>query len=152
MLRFKMERTDEYELLIPFFIENGLEFDEDEKKAEGAVQAWKVTQGDHLVAGCSLVLREGHFVIEGIAVEKTFRKFGIGKILIDKALEEVRARGGKELLLMARKPAFYEKLHFTEVSPEDAPPIFDCLGCPQYGVDCFPKIMKYVLPETEPEA
>lgn len=150
MLKFRMESTDDYELLVPFFIENGLEFDEDEKHPEDGVKAWKVTQGDHLIAGCSLVLRDGNFVIEGIAVEKTFRKFGIGKILIGKALEEVRNRGGRELILMARKPGFYEKLNFQVVKPEDAPPIFDCLGCPQYGVDCFPEIMKYEIPAEGP--
>lgn len=147
MLKFRMETTDDYGLLVPFFIENGLEFDEDEKDPEHPVKAWKVTQGDHLVAGCSLVLRDGNFVIEGIAVEKALRQFGIGKILMNKALEEVKQRGGKELILMARKPGFYKKLGFETVKPKDAPPIFDCLGCPQYGVDCFPEIMKYTLPE-----
>jgi N-acetylglutamate synthase-like GNAT family acetyltransferase len=145
MLKFTMKQTEEYDMLIPFFVENGLEFDEDEKAADDVIKAWKVTQGDHLIAGCMLVYRKGNYVIEGIAVEPAMRKFGIGKILINKALEEVTARGGKELILMARKPGFYEKLHFDVVEPADAPPIFDCLGCPQYGDSCFPKIMKYTI-------
>ena len=150
MIRFKMQRTEEYERLIQFFIDNGLEFDEGEEDFSDMIQCWKVTQeGDYLIAACMLVKREGNFVIEGIAVDPVFRKCGLGKILIRKALDEVKARGGEELLLMARKPEFYKKLNFTVVKPEAAPPIFDCLGCPQYGKDCFPEIMKYTLPRED---
>lgn len=146
MFRFRMESTDEYDRLIRFFIENGLEFDEDEEKDGEILKAWKMTQtGDYLVAAAMLVMRQGHYVLEGIAVVEPMRKAGLGKILMKKVMEEVRSRGGKELILMARKPKFYEKLGFSVVKPQDAPPIFDCLGCPQYGVDCFPEIMKIGL-------
>lgn len=144
MLRFKMQSTKEYDRLVRFFIENGLEFDEGETDTAEILHCWKITQGtaDHMVAACMLVLREGNYVIEGIAVEEPIRKMGLGKILMNKAMEEVKQLGGKELILMARKPGFYTKLGFSTVKPSDAPPIFDCLGCPQYGVDCFPEIMK----------
>ena len=147
MIKFKMHTTEEYDRLIRFFIDNGLEFDEGEEDRSDILKCWKITQeGDYLIAACMLVMREGNFVVEGVAVDPVFRKCGLGKILMDKALEEVKERGGKELLLMARKPEFYKKLNFEIVKPDDAPPIFDCLGCPQYGKDCFPEIMKYTLP------
>ena len=147
MFRFKMEPTQEYDRLVKFFIDNGLEFDEDEKDPSNVVvKCWKITQpGDHLIAACSLVNREGHFVVEGLAVEEIFRKTGLGKILMNKVYEEVKKQGGSEVILMARKPEFYEKLGFEEVKPEDAPAIFDCLGCPQIKNDCFPKNMKKTL-------
>ncbi len=151
MLKCFMHTTEEYDRLITFFIKHGLEFDEDEEDYSDIIKCWKITQSkdnnpdDPLIAACMLVLREGNFVVEGIAVEPLFRKCGLGKVLINKALDEIKARGGKELLLMARRPEFYKKLNFTVVKPEDAPPIFDCLGCSQYGNDCFPEIMKYTL-------
>ena len=52
---------------------------------------------DRLIGGCVLALREGKYIIDGIAVDKLFRKFGIGKIMMDKAVKEVKERGGSEL-------------------------------------------------------
>ena len=102
------------------------------------------------MAGCILIREEGHFVVQGIAVDPVLRKMGLGKVLMKKALEEARSLGARELMLVARKPGFYRKLNFTAVPPEEAPEIFDCLGCPQYQVDCFPEIMKYEIPAEGP--
>ncbi len=138
-----IEETEAYERLVPFFIENGLEFDEEEKDFSDVLCAWQVTRtgDDRLLGGAMLVMQEGHFVVQGIAVDKVLRGQGIGRKLIALVEAEIRRRGGHEVLLMARKPAFYRKLGFHAVEPGAAPPIFDCLGCPQYGVDCFPEIM-----------
>ena len=57
---------------------------------------------------------------------------------------------GAGVLLVARKPGFYKKLNFTVVPPEEAPQIFDCLGCPQFQTECFPEIMKYEIPAEGP--
>lgn len=151
MMKVRMESTTEYERLVKFFIQQGLEYDEDEKDFSNVLHAWKITQkGDYLVAGCMLVKEEGHFVVQGIAVDPVLRKMGLGKVLMKKALEEARSLGAKELLLVARKPGFYKKLNFTVVSPEEAPQIFDCLDCPQYQKECFPEIMKYEIPQEGP--
>ncbi len=151
MMRVRMESTTEYERLVKFFIQQGLEYDEEEKDFSNVLHAWKITQtGDYLVAGCILIKEEGHFVVQGIAVDPVLRKMGLGKVLMKKALEEARSLGAKELLLVARKPGFYKKLNFTVVPPEEAPKIFDCLGCPQFQVDCFPEIMNYEIPAEGP--
>ncbi|MBR5230587.1 MAG: GNAT family N-acetyltransferase [Firmicutes bacterium] len=147
MLKVKMESTTEYPRLVNFFIEQGLEYDEEEKDFGNVLKAWKVTQtGDYLVAGCMLVKREEHFVIQGIAVDPVLRKSGIGKVLMRKALEEARRLGAKEVILVARKPGFYRKLNFDTVPWDGAPDIFDCMDCPQRNVDCFPEVMKYNIP------
>ncbi|MGN1413436.1 MAG: GNAT family N-acetyltransferase [Anaerovoracaceae bacterium] len=151
MMKVRMESTTEYERLVKFFIQQGLEYDEDEKDFSNVLHAWKITQtGDYLVAGCILIKEEGYFVVQGIAVDPVLRKMGLGKVLMKKALEEARSLGAKELLLVARKPGFYKKLNFTVVPPEEAPQIFDCLGCPQFQTECFPEIMKYEIPAEGP--
>ena len=151
MMKVRMESTTEYERLVKFFIHQGLEYDEDEKDFSNVLHAWKITQtGDYLVAGFILIKEEGHFVVQGIAVDPVLRKMGLGKVLMKKALEEARSLGAKELLLVARKPGFYKKLNFTVVPPEEAPQIFDCLGCPQFQTECFPEIMKYEIPAEGP--
>jgi len=143
MLKFRMQSTDEYERLVKFFVENELEFNGDEEVDTDIIKCWKVTHTDDvLIAGCVLAKRQGQYIIDGIAVTQLFRKFGIGKILMDKAIKEVKARGGDKLFLVARAPGFFKTMGFETVQPEDAPVFFECAQCPQYNVKCFPEIMK----------
>lgn len=143
MLRFTIRSTDEYERLVKFFVDNQLEFDGDEEVDTDILKCWKVTHTeDVLIGGCVLALREGRYIIDGIAVDKLFRKFGIGKIMMDKAVKEVRNRGGKELFLVARAPGFFRTLGFEKVEPEKAPLFFECEQCPQYKKTCHPEIMR----------
>ena len=93
MLKFRMQSTDEYERLVKFFVENELEFNGDEEVDTDIIKCWKMTHTDDvLVAGCVLAKRQGEFIIDGIAVTQLFRKFGLGKILMEKAIKEVKAR------------------------------------------------------------
>ncbi len=143
MIKFTIKSTDEYERLVKFFVENQLEFDGDEEVDTDIIKCWKVTHGDDfLMGGCVLAMREGKYIIDGIAVDQMFRKFGIGKVMIDKAAKEVKARGGSELFLVARAPEFFRRLGFEAVNPEKAPLFFECAQCPQYQKDCHPEIMR----------
>lgn len=150
MFKFTINSTDEYRRLREFFEANELEYDDDDDfdSAEGVIKAWKITQGykseeDFLIGACMLVIRKGRYVIEGIAVDKVMRKLGLGKIMINKAIDEVKKQGGDSIILMARKPMFYEALGFHRVDPKDAPEnLFNCQGCPQYLKECNPEIME----------
>ena len=143
MMKVRMESTTEYERLVQFFVKQGLEYDEDEKDFSNVIHAWKITQtGDYLVAGCVLAQREGRYIIDGIAVDKPMRKTGIGKILVDKVISEVKERGGDSIYLVARAPGFFKKLGFTVINPTEAPNFFECKQCPQYRVSCHPEVMK----------
>lgn len=152
MLKVRMESTTEYERLIKFGIEQGLEYDEDEQMDfSDIVGAWKITQpGDYLIGSCMLAKQDGQFVIRAVAVDPILRKFGLGRVLVKKAMEKARELGGSEVILIGRAPEFYRKLGFTKVEPENSPLEFDCLECPQFQVDCFPEIMKHEIPAEGP--
>ena len=157
-MKFILRSTDEYDRLVKFFVENRLEFDGDEEVDTDILKCWKITQAeagdlshittdngdgsDYIVAGCVLAQREGKYIIDGIAVDKTMRKFGLGKLLINKAKEEVKSRGGDSIYLVARAPEFFKKLGFTAIPADNAPNFFECKYCPQYGTECHPEIMK----------
>ena len=152
MLRVRMESTTEDERLVQFGIKQGLEYDEDEiRDYSDIVGAWKITQpGDFLIGGCMLAKEEGHFVIKAVAVDPVLRKFGLGRILVKKAMEKARELGAEEVILIGRAPEFYRKLNFETVEPEDSPLEFECLECPQYRVSCFPEIMRKSIPAEGP--
>lgn len=160
-MKFMMRTTAEYERLVQFFVKNGLEFDGDEEVDTDIIKCWKISQAagedlkhvkdahadgkDALVAGCVLALREGRYIIDGIAVDPALRKAGLGKILVEKVKQEVLARGGDSIYLVARAPEFFRKLGFHTIDPQNAPNFFECRQCPQYQVSCHPEVMKLDL-------
>jgi len=145
-LRLMMKETDEYERLVKFFVENQLEFDGDEEVDTDIISCYKVTHGnDHLVGAVVLAKREDRYIIDGIAVDKVYRKMKVGEILLKKVIGQVVKMGGDSLYLVARVPEFFKQHGFVPVEPDEAPNFFECKYCPQYMVDCFPEILKLEL-------
>lgn len=138
----KLEITQEYDLLTRFFEKNGLEISEDEPVPTDTLKCWKISDGDTLVAAAALALREGRYILDGIAVEEPYRKLRLGKMLLDLVIEEVKLRKGDALYLVARAPVFFRKSGFEAVAAAAAPQFFECFTCPQYKVTCHPEIMK----------
>ena len=152
MLKVRLESTTEYDRIIEFAAAQGLEYDPEEKQDfSDIVGAWKITQpGDYIVGTIMLGYEEGPYVPHAVAVDPVLRKFGLGKVLVKKAMERARELGGDEVVLIGRAPEFYSKLGFTEIKPEDSPLEFECLTCPQYQVSCHPQIMKHDIPAEGP--
>lgn len=143
MFKFTMKSTDEYERLVKFFVQNELEFDGDEEVDTDIIHCWKLTHKDDvLVGGCVLAKRQGKYIIDGIAVTQILRKSGLGRIMLKKAINEVKRLGGNELYLVARAPGFFRTMGFDTVDAKDAPLFFECAQCPQYQKNCFPEIMR----------
>lgn len=145
--------TQDYDRLVELFVKNDLEFSVNDDVPTDLVTLWKAqkivpdpSQCNSyiglLIGGCVLALRQGEYIIDGIAVEPEFRAAQLGKKLLDLAIAEVKERGGKQLFLVARAPEFFRKQGFTTIERKDAPNFFECLTCPQYGKDCFPEVMK----------
>lgn len=152
----KIAVTQDYEKLVDLFVRNDLEFSLNDEVPTDLIKLWKVQDVipdpsacnsyiGLLVGGCVLAMREGRYIIDGIAVEPDYRKYKLGKQLLDLAIEQVKTLGGKELYLVARAPEFFRKQGFVTIAREDAPNFFECATCPQYNVDCFPEVMKLVL-------
>lgn len=146
MSPFPITITDDVQALIAFFIENGLEFDEDEAYGDDEiVRCWRADADGRLVGACVLAKREGRFICDGIATDASVRGARLGERLLEALVAEVRARGGAEVFLVARAPGFFAKYGFNAVAREDAPGFFECFSCPQYGVSCHPEVMELRL-------
>lgn len=145
-LRLSPASDSEYEQLVQFFAEQGLEYDGDEQVDTDVVQCYKLTMRDgSLAGGVCLAMREGKYIIDGIAVDPMLRGRGAGTVLLNKVLSRVKELGGTELYLVARAPEFFRKHGFVTVDPSEAPTFFECSQCSQYMVSCHPEIMKKVI-------
>lgn len=146
MINFKISVTEDYEKLVPFFIENELEFSEEEPVPTDLVKCWEIVDGDgKLIGGFVLAKREGEFIVDGIAVDPEYRKFKLGKALLEKGIEEALKKGAKRIYLVARAPGFFRKYGFVTIPREESPDFFECLTCPQYGISCHPEVMRLEL-------
>ena len=142
---YTISETKEYEKLVPFFIENKLEFTEEdaEEVPTDIVKCWQITDADdRLVGGFVLALREGEYICDGIAIDEDLRGTGLGRQLLELGIEEMVRRGGERMYLVARAPEFFRRNGFVTVPRQEAPNFFECLTCPQYGVTCHPEVMK----------
>ena len=135
--------------LVRFFIENGLEFSENEEIMTDLVKCWKAeaveagAPAGKLVGGCTLAMREGRYICDGIATDPSVRGLGVGKRLLLTMLDEVRAMDGSALYLVARAPGFFTKYGFMSISRDAAPTFFECFSCSQYGKTCHPEVMRF---------
>jgi N-acetylglutamate synthase-like GNAT family acetyltransferase len=149
-----ISETDDYDALVELFIRNDLEFSVDEAVPTDLVKCWAAAEPGapgRLVGGCVLALREGAFIIDGIAAEPEYRERQLGKKLLSLAVNEAKTRGGKELFLVARAPEFFRKQGFVTIPRAGAPTFFECFACPQYNVRCFPEVMRLEWNESVTE-
>lgn len=135
--------TGDQKKLDRFFMMNELEYSDEHPVATDRLKCWEAldVKGD-LAGAVALALRQGEYIIDGIAVDEKFRGSDIGRTLLRLALGEVRSRGGGEVFLVARAPGFFRKEGFETISKDEAPNFFECLTCPQFGATCHPEIMK----------
>ena len=148
MKNYQINETNEYEKLVSFFIENELEFTEEdaEEVPTDLVKCWQITDEEGNLAGAFvLAKREGEFICDGIAVDPEYRDRQLGKELLQIGIEETLKRGGDRMYLVARAPGFFRRSGFETVGREAAPNFFECLTCDQYGVSCHPEVMMKVL-------
>ena len=148
MKKYFINETDEYEKLVSFFIENELEFTEEdaEEVPTDLVKCWQITdEGNNLLGAFVLAKREGEFICDGIAIDEELRGTGLGTKLLRLGLEETIKLGGTRMYLVARAPEFFRKNGFVTVPRQEAPNFFECLTCPQYGVSCHPEVMRIEL-------
>lgn len=147
-----ISETEDYEKLVPFFIENELEFTEEdaEEVPTDVVKCWQITDADgRLVGGFVLALREGEYICDGIAIDNSLRGTGLGSELLKLGLEETVKRGGDKMFLVARAPEFFRRNGFVTVPRQEAPNFFECLTCPQYGISCHPEVMRFDIEDEK---
>ena len=143
---YKITVTDAFYPLAVLFRECGLEIDDLSSPPTGTLQMWRCEdESGELLGGANLKCLKDCFILDNLAVREDQRGTGIGLQLIDAVLEEALLRGAKEIWGCAKVPAYYLTKGWKEVPPEETPEIFHCQTCGQFGVSCFPVIIKKVL-------
>ena len=102
--------TTQQEAVDALFLDQGLEMG-NEPVDRNIQKIWIDMEDGELVGAATLGLREGHWVVDGIAVLPAYRKSKRGSRLLQKVVDEARNRGASRIWLVA-KSRFLRKKGF----------------------------------------
>ena len=91
-----------------------------------------------LVGFCALHIHTTTLAeVRSLIVSESVRGTGVGTILVKRALEEAKALGLKEVLVLTYQKSFFERLDFKEIPKESLPEHkiwADCINCKHFPV------------------
>ena len=123
--------------LIVFYIENGLEYDENKGYFGTGVESFALLENEKIIGAFSISIYKNKSFIEALAVDKEYRNNGYGRLLIGKAIEKLE----KPIYTISKVDEFYLKNGFIY---DDLDLIGkECKTCDNYNITCFPKVMVY---------
>ena len=123
--------------LISFYIDNGLEFDENKGYFGKNVKSYVILEKEQVIGALSISIYKNKNFIETLAVDKEHRHKGYGKLLLKKAIKELE----KPINTISTADKFYLKNGFVY----DNADLIDkeCKTCEKYNITCFPKVVVY---------
>ena len=90
-----------------------------------------------IIGAVSVSIYKNKSFIESLAVDKEYRSKGHGKLLLDRAIKELK----RPVYTISKTDKFYLKNGFVY----DNNDLIDeeCKNCDKYNVTCFPKVVVY---------
>ncbi|MFD1707404.1 N-acetyltransferase [Siminovitchia sediminis] len=90
--------------------------------------------GEVLGVASLAILGQDLAEIRSLAVDKKAQGRGIGKILVEKIIEETKKLGIPKLISLTYQVVFFEKCGFTVINKEEMPQKVwtDCIHCPKF--------------------
>lgn len=138
LIKIRKADPDDYSEIEQIFEAQGLE---NNKSGVAILNGYVVEKGDQLIGGAEVMLQDGEYTFS-VAVDDDFKMLGIGTSLFQMVVKEIRRLGAERIMIQAKTPEYWSKFGFVEIIDlKDVPKTFRCDNCPQYGKDCFPKIM-----------
>ena len=123
----------------------------DPEKMQAGIQDWRVTAEKEAIVGCvSLVFfNQTLCEIRSLAVDQDHRKNGLGKMLVEAALDLAKERGAAQVLTLTRAAGLFERCGFQIDDIHNFPRKvqIDCKNCP--FIDCCDEVaLLYTFKES----
>jgi N-acetylglutamate synthase-like GNAT family acetyltransferase len=136
---FVLRKTTDHDAMRSLALKSGLE----DGVYHDLVVAYGYFLGNELVGCAGLRIKDGVFTVECLAVAESFRRKGMGRVLVKSIEQEAKARGAKDIWALARAPEFFQRLGWSESDPRDGlePSLKGCESCRQYKHSCNPAIV-----------
>ena len=125
----------EHKILTDFYKNCKMEITEDWVFLMNPIKSIALFENDKILCGATVSKRFNKIILDYIGVDESLRGSGLGKKLLNEIL-----KNEKQVYLSAKNYGFFKSQGFVET--EDNNLIKECLSCPQYNKDCFPRVMK----------
>ena len=116
------------------------------------LQTFNVAIVDENVVGCCAleVIWSNLAEIKSLAVDETKKEKGIGRMLVNAAIEQAVRLGVPKVFALTLEPNFFEKLGFEKVEKDTLPMKVwsDCAKCPKQQNCDEIAVIKTVLPDA----
>ncbi len=100
-----------------------------------------VERKTQIVVGCVAlhIIWEDLAEVKSLAVEKEYRKSGIGARLVKACIKEAKELGLKKVFALTAVPDFFKKMGFYLISKGELPHKIwaDCINCPFFPDKCY---------------
>lgn len=137
-----IKETSNHTSLINFYIEQGLEFQQPKYVGE-PLFSYFIEDGNILIAAITVTTQNNSLVIDDLAVQEAYRNKGLGRRLVNKAIDRISASfGDQTVFAITKEPEFFRKMGFQPIERSDAPDFSICFECEQYKKSCFPVPME----------
>lgn len=91
-------------------------------------------KGEVLGVACLAILGQDMAEVRSLAVDEKAQGRGIGKILVERIIEETKRLGISKLISLTYQVIFFEKCGFEIINKEEMPQKVwtDCIHCPKF--------------------
>jgi len=146
-------RVREIDTIVDLFAEEvaaGRMLARDKEKMKGGIDDWRVAvNAEDVVVGCvSLVFFNPQVCeVRSLAVDAAHRSNGLGKALVEAAVDLARERGAAQVLTLTRAAGLFENLGFMVDDIHNFPKKVqkDCVNCP-FIENCDEIALLYTFP------
>ncbi len=133
--KMEFKEVKNHKILTEFYKNCKMEINENWVQTMNPIKSIMVFQDHKILCGATVSKRNDKIILDYIGVDETLRGRGLGKKLLNEIL-----KNEKEVYLSAKNYGFFKSQGFYEIKETFL--IEECLSCPQYNKDCFPRIMK----------
>ncbi|MEA2017196.1 MAG: N-acetyltransferase [Campylobacterota bacterium] len=127
--------------LVSVDVENGNILDRNSNEMATTIRSYiavKTENNDEIIGFVALHIHTIDLAeIRSLVVKENFRKHGIAKILIQKAIDEAKTIHLKRLLVLTYKKELFESFDFIEIAKESIPETkiwADCIKCKHFPI------------------
>lgn len=133
--KMEFKNVNEHKILTEFYKNCKMEIDESWVQSLNPYKSIAVFKNSKIICAATISKRNQKTILDYIGVDESLRGKGLGKKLLNEIL-----KNENEVYISAKNQGFFKSQGFYEI--EDASLIKECLSCPQYNKDCFPRVMK----------
>lgn len=140
----KIEETDEYEKILQYAFDNGLEYDDENKRyVNPPYLGLKLLLYDKMIGTIVVCKSEyGDYVIDNLAINDNYRHRGYATMLIEYALNKLKIKKIKKVYLIAHVYDVFKKAGFDFTEDKSYLIKNNCLNCDLYkSKECVPRVM-----------